>query len=96
MALTKNVKQKHTPVGRRLIGALREVQALESARRVREVREKLGLTQSQFANTFGLSARSLQEWEQGRRIPDMAVLTYLRVIERNPRAVEAALRPQAA
>lgn len=96
MALTKNVKQKHTAVGRRLIGALREVQALEIARRIREVREKMGLTQSQFANTFGLSARSLQEWEQGRRMPDMAVLTYLRVIERNPRAVVAALKPPAA
>ena len=96
MALTKGLKQKHTAAGKRLIGALREVQALEFARRVREVREGLGLTRSQFAHTFGLSVRSLQEWEQGRRMPDMAVLTYLRVIERNPRAVEAALKPRAA
>lgn len=96
MALTKNVKQKHTAAGRRLIGALREVQVLEFARRVREVREKLQLTQSQFAHTFGLSVRSLQEWEQGRRMPDMAVLTYLRVIEINPAAVKAALKPRAA
>lgn len=96
MALTKKIKKNYTAAGRRLIGAMREVQALEFARRVRETRERLGLTQSQFAHTFGLSARSLQEWEQGRRMPDRAVLTYLLVIERNPRAVEAALKPRAA
>jgi putative transcriptional regulator len=75
---------------------MREVQALEFARRVREVRDRLGMSQSEFAGRFGLSLRSLQEWEQARRLPDMAVLTYLRVIDRNPRAVQAALKPNAA
>ena len=75
---------------------MREVQALEFARRVREVRAGLSLTQAQFAHRFGLSLRSLQEWEQARRLPDAAVLTYLRVIERNPKAVKLALRPTAA
>jgi putative transcriptional regulator len=75
---------------------MREVQALEFARRVREVRESLSLTQTQFAHRFGLSIRSLQEWEQARRLPDAAVLTYLRVIERNPKAVQLALKPTAA
>ncbi len=72
------------------------MQTLEFARRVRDVREGLGLSQSEFARQFGLSLRSLQEWEQARRLPDAAVLTYLRVIERNPQAVRLALKPAAA
>ena len=75
---------------------MREVQALEFARRVREVRGGLGLAQAEFARRFGLSLRSLQEWEQARRVPDTAVLAYLRVIERNPKAVQSALKPTAA
>ena len=75
---------------------MREVQTLEFARRVREIRERLGLSQSEFAERFGMSLRSLQEWEQARRLPDVAVLTYLLVIERNPEAVQSALRPNAA
>ena len=94
--MSKQATTKHSTAGKRLIGAMREVQALEFARRVREVREGLGLSQSQFALQFGLSVRSLQEWEQARRLPDAAVLTYLRVIERNPKAVRSALRPNAA
>jgi len=87
---------KRSTAGRRLAGALREVQALEFARRVREIREGLGLSQADFAKVFGLTLRSLQEWEQARRLPDAAVLTYLRVIEKNPEAVRSALRSTAA
>jgi putative transcriptional regulator len=96
MAQKKVPKRKHSAAGRRLIGAMREVQALEFARRVRDVRDGLSLTQAEFANRFGLSLRSLQEWEQARRLPDAAVLTYLQVIERNPKAVQLALKPSAA
>ena len=96
MAHLKRSLAKHSAAGKRLIGAMREVRALEFARRVRVVRENLGLSQSEFARRFGLSLRSLQEWEQARRLPDVAVLTYLRVIERNPGAVQAALKPNAA
>ena len=96
MTRSKLSTPKHSTVGKRLVGAMREVQALEFARRVREVREGLGLAQSEFAQQFGLSLRSLQEWEQARRLPDTAVLAYLRVIERNPKAVQSALKPTAA
>ena len=96
MTRSTQSKPKHSTAGKRLISAMREVQSLEFARRVRRVREGLGLSQSEFARQFGLSARSLQEWEQGRRLPDTAVLAYLRVIERNPRAVRSALKPTAA
>ena len=75
---------------------MREVQTLEFARRLREVREGLELSQAEFAQRFGMSLRSLQEWEQARRLPDLAVLAYVRVIERDPKAVESALRRSAA
>jgi putative transcriptional regulator len=96
MKQKKYATPKRSAAGRRLAGAMREVQALEFARRVREIREGLRLSQSDFARVFGLTLRSLQEWEQARRLPDAAVLTYLRVIERNPEAVQSALRPNAA
>jgi DNA-binding transcriptional regulator YiaG len=96
MNARKQSKSIHSVAGKRLIGAMREVQTLEFARRVREVREGLSLSQAEFARRFGLSLRSLQEWEQARRLPEAAVLTYLRVIERDPEAVQAALKPNAA
>ena len=96
MMRSKGSAAKRSPAGKRLAGAMREVQTLEFARRVRDVREGLGLSQAEFADRFGMSVRSLQEWEQARRLPDLAVLAYLRVIERNPRAVLSALKPNAA
>jgi DNA-binding transcriptional regulator YiaG len=47
---------------------------------VRALRERLGLTQEQFALRFNLDLDAVQNWEQGRREPDRAVLSYLRVI----------------
>jgi DNA-binding transcriptional regulator YiaG len=96
MTRSKRPPAKRSTAGKRLAGAMREVQTLEFARRVREVREGLGLSQAEFAHRFGMSVRSLQEWEQARRLPDLAVLTYLRVIERNPSAVQSALKPKVA
>jgi putative transcriptional regulator len=58
---------------------------------VREIREKTGLSQPQFAARFAISPRTLQEWEQGRAIPDSAVRAYLTVIARDPEAVQKAL-----
>ncbi len=58
---------------------------------VRRVRARAGLTQDEFARRFGLSVRTIQEWEQGRTQPEGPALTLLRVIEREPRAVARAL-----
>jgi putative transcriptional regulator len=59
---------------------------------VKAVREKTGLSQSQFAGQYGFNPRTLQEWEQGRSKPDNALRAYLTVIARNPVAVENALK----
>ncbi|MFA7242398.1 MAG: helix-turn-helix domain-containing protein [Sulfuricellaceae bacterium] len=48
------------------------------------VRQKSGLTQSQFSTLLGVSQRTLQEWEQGRRTPSGAAKTLLRVAEKHP------------
>jgi len=43
-----------------------------------------GLSQAQFAALMGVSVRTLQEWEQGRRQPSGAAKTLLKVAERHP------------
>ena len=58
---------------------------------VRALRRKLGLSQSQFASKFGFSLRTVQEWEQGRAIPDRPARILLRVIEKSPKTVERAV-----
>jgi putative transcriptional regulator len=58
---------------------------------VRGIREKLGLSQAEFAAKFGFPLATLRGWEQGRREPSLASRNYLLVIDKQPRAVEAAL-----
>jgi putative transcriptional regulator len=58
---------------------------------VRAIREGQGLTREQFAQRYGLQARAIQEWEQGRRKPEPAVRAYMLVIKNQPAAVRKAL-----
>lgn len=58
---------------------------------VRALRHKLGLSQAQFASKFGFSLRTVQEWEQGRAIPDRPARILLRVIQKSPKTVERAV-----
>jgi putative transcriptional regulator len=58
---------------------------------VRAIREGQGLTREQFAERYGLQARAIQEWEQGRRKPEPAVRAYMLVIKNQPAAVRKAL-----
>ena len=52
-----------------------------------EIRERVGLSQSRFATLLGVSVRTLQDWEQGRRAPSGAARTLLLVAHRNPRVL---------
>jgi putative transcriptional regulator len=58
---------------------------------VRAIRRRLGLSQTGFAMRYGLSPAAVREWEQHRRQPDPAARVLLRVIEKEPEAVERAL-----
>ena len=58
---------------------------------VKAIRERLGLSQSRFAAMIGVSARTLQGWEQGRRHPEGPAKAFLRVVDRQPEAVLQAL-----
>jgi DNA-binding transcriptional regulator YiaG len=58
---------------------------------VRRLRERLGLTQLEFAIRFGLDPDAVQNWEQGRTRPDRNARVLLRVIETAPAAVETAI-----
>lgn len=75
-----------------LLASVRQMKAGEAARITKKVdispivtaRNVLGLSQSRFAELLGVSKRTLQEWEQGRRTPTGAAKTLLRVVERHP------------
>jgi len=58
---------------------------------VREVRQKMGLSQAQFAMKFGLPPATLRNWEQGRARPDAPTRVLIAVIAKHPEAVEAVL-----
>ena len=51
---------------------------------IKEVREKTGLTQAEFAARLHISARTLQNWEQGRRYPTGPAATLIRLLDAPP------------
>ena len=79
-------------VGLEILEGLRQLKRGEHGRivnvpSVASVREKTGLSQSRFAELLGVSVRTLQEWEQGRRAPSGAARTLLLIAAKNPRAL---------
>jgi putative transcriptional regulator len=58
---------------------------------IKAIRERLELSQAEFATMIGVSVATLQNWEQGRRQPDGPARALLRVAERDPEAVARAL-----
>ena len=62
-----------------------------AAEHILAIRKRMKLSRQKFADRFGLDARAVQEWEQGRRVPDRAARILLTVIDRDPDAVVRAL-----
>jgi putative transcriptional regulator len=79
-------------VGSEILEGLRELKRGEIGRvvslpSVSSIRERTGLSQAKFAALLGVSVRTLQEWEQGRRAPSGAARTLLMVAAKNPQAL---------
>jgi putative transcriptional regulator len=58
---------------------------------IKSIREKLGMSQSEFAMMIGVSVSTLQNWEQGRRKPEGPARALLKIVSKNPKAVVKAL-----
>lgn len=81
-----------------LLQSIRELKAGQYARVTQvpitpaaQARAQVGLSQASFSKLLGVSVRTLQEWEQGRREPTGAAQTLLRVAQSNPKALLAAM-----
>ncbi len=88
--MTKTTARRN--VGREIREGLRELKRGEIGRvksvpSVATIRERMGLSQDKFAALLGVSIRTLQEWEQGRRAPSGAARTLLMIAARNPQAL---------
>lgn len=77
-----------------LLASVRQMNAGKAARTTEvklsaaaEARIKVGMSQSAFAELLGVSLRTLQDWEQGRRRPGGAAQTLLRVASQHPEAL---------
>lgn len=62
-----------------------------SANRILALRKRFKLSRQKFADRFGLDARVIRDWEQGRRVPNRAARVLLTVIAHDPDAVAQAL-----
>lgn len=79
-------------LGAEILEGIREIKRGEVGRAimvpsVAGIREATGLSQAKFARLLGVSVRTLQEWEQGRRAPSGAARTLLQIAARNPQAL---------
>ena len=84
-------KQKRD-LGAEILQGVREIKRGEIGRAINvpdvaQTRAKTGLSQARFAQLLGVSVRTLQDWEQGRRAPSGAARTLLTIAAKNPQAL---------
>lgn len=91
---------KTKSLGQELIAAVKE--ALDKKRKgkvvgprinVAAVREKLGMTQKEFAEQYYIKLQTLRNWEQEKRTPDATTLAYLTCIASRPKEILKILHP---
>ena len=87
------IQESQRDIGAEILQSIRDMKAgkgrvvLSAAA---EAREATGLSQAQFALLLGVSVRTLQGWEQGRKQPSGAARTLLAIARNNPEAIRAA------
>jgi len=79
-------------IGSEILEGIREIKRGRPGRvinipAVSDIREGTGLSQSRFATLLGVSVRTLQDWEQGRRSPSGAARTLLLIAKNDPKAL---------
>jgi putative transcriptional regulator len=79
-------------IGGEILAGIQEIKRGEHGRittvpAVQQIRQRTGLSQSRFAELLGVSPRTLQEWEQGRRAPSGPARTLLLIASKNPQAL---------
>ena len=84
--------RKRRDIGQEILEGIRQIKRGQYGRvinlpAIAETRAKVGLSQSEFARLLGVSVRTLQEWEQGRRIPSGPARTLLAIAHKNPRVL---------
>ncbi len=94
-------------IGKKVLKSIQEILDYEEGRKtnvrissvtidddvdVRAVRDALNLSQQKFADLYGLPVATIQNWESGRRKPELAAKLLLKVIEKSPELVAKAIR----
>lgn len=87
--------EKRRNIGKEVLEGIRDIKRGRIGRRftlksypIVRARERSGLSQAQFAALLGVSVRTLQDWEQGRREPSAAAKTLIKIAERYPKLLK--------
>lgn len=86
------MKKPRRDIGLEILDGIRQIKAGETGRvlkvpSISGIRDRAGLSQSEFAQMIGISVRTLQDWEQGRRAPSGPARALLIIADMNPRAL---------
>ena len=85
--------RKNRNIGTEILEAIQDIKqgngkrkAIEGFKDVKMIRDELHLSQLAFSSLMGISVRTLQEWEQGRRKPRGSAISLLRIAHKHPEA----------
>lgn len=96
--MKKKPNKQEKSLGESIIESLQEIQGnphslkvLKAKINLKKLRKTLGLTQKEFAETYGFNLETLRKWEQGLYTPDQSVTSYLSCISKKPDTIKKIL-----